>query len=83
MEYFSAFDSYSVHISIYALQRRSEGVPGVSVTPRLCKPFLSKQPTIFRGENTMTIMFVTVLPPPPPPLKNPGYAPALTLLFPL
>ena len=38
---------------------RSEGGPGVPVTP-LCKPFSSKQPTIFRGENAMTIMFDTV-----------------------
>ena len=36
-------------------QGRSEGGPGVPVTP-LCKPFLRKQPTIFRGENAMTIM---------------------------
>ena len=35
------------------------GVPGVPVTP-LCKPFLRKQPIIFRGENAMTIMFDTV-----------------------
>ena len=35
------------------------GGPGVPVIPlcRLCKPFLSKQPTIFRGENAMTILF--------------------------
>ena len=33
--------------------------PGVPVIP-LCKPFLSKQPTIFHGENAMTIMFDTV-----------------------
>ena len=32
------------------------------MTP-LCKPFLRKQPTIFRGENAMTIMFDTVCPP--------------------
>ena len=31
--------------------------------PPLCKPFLSKQPTIFRGENAMTIMFDPVWPP--------------------
>ena len=46
-----------------AFQGRSEGGPGVPVTPPppiLCKPFLSKQPTIFRGENAMTIMFDTV-----------------------
>ena len=39
--------------------RSGRGGPGVPVTP-LCKPFLSKQPTIFRGENAMTIMFDTV-----------------------
>ena len=44
-------------------QGRSEGSPKVPVTPPpspLCKPFLSKQPTIFRGENAMTIIFDTV-----------------------
>ena len=34
----------------------ARGGPGVPVTP-LCKPFLSKQPTIYRGENAMTILF--------------------------
>ena len=37
----------------------ARGGPGVPVTP-LCKPFLRKQPIIFRGENAMTIMFDTV-----------------------
>ena len=37
----------------------ASGGPGVPVT-HLCKPFLSKQPTIFRGENAMTIVFDTV-----------------------
>ena len=41
----------------------------------LYKPFLSKQPTIYRGVNAMTILFEPVCDPPPPPLKNPGYAP--------
>ena len=40
-------------------QGRSEGGPGVPVNP-LCKPILRKLPTIFRGENAMTIMFDTV-----------------------
>ena len=30
---------------------------GARDPPPLCKPFLSKQPTVFRGENAMTIMF--------------------------
>ena len=37
----------------------ARGGPGVPVTPP-CKPLLRKQPTIFRGENAMTIMFDTV-----------------------
>ena len=46
---------------VFQFQGRSDGGPGVPVTPPpLCKPFLSKQPTIFRGENAMTIMFDTV-----------------------
>ena len=42
-------------------QGRSEGGPGVPVTPPppFVSLFLSKQPTIFRGENAMTIMFDT------------------------
>ena len=39
----------------------ARGGPVVPVTPPPpCKSFLSKQPTIFRGENAMTIMFDTV-----------------------
>ena len=56
----------------------ARGDPGVPVTPLpFVSLFLSKQPTIFRGENAMTIMFDTVWTPPPPPpvLKNPGYVP--------
>ena len=45
------------------MQGRSEGGPGVPVTPPFASLFLSKQPTIFRGENVMTIMFDTVRPP--------------------
>ena len=46
-----------------SLQGRSEGgAPGV--TPPFVSLFLSKQPTTFRGENAMTIMFDTVWPPP-------------------
>ena len=45
-------------------QGRSEGEGELGCPwpppPPLCKPFLSKQPTIFRGENAMTIMFDTV-----------------------
>ena len=44
-------------------EKRSEGggpvVPVTPPPPPLCKPFLSKTPTIFRGENAMTIMFDT------------------------
>ena len=36
------------------------GGPGVPVTPPFVSLFLSKQPTIFRGENAMMIMFDTV-----------------------
>ena len=38
------------------------GGPGVPVSPPppFVSLFLSKQPTIFRGENAMTIMFDTV-----------------------
>ena len=52
-----------------------KNIPGVKGVARgalgcpwapLCKPFLSKQPIIFHGENAMTIMFDTVWPPPPP-----------------
>ena len=39
--------------------RSERGVLGCPWPP-LCKPLLSKQPTIFRGENAMTIMFDTV-----------------------
>ena len=51
-------------------QGRSEGGSWGAREP----PFEGKSPTIFRGENAMTIMFDTVWSP-PPPLKNPGYAP--------
>ena len=34
----------------------TRGVPGVPVIP-FVSLFLSKQPTIFRGENAMTIFF--------------------------
>ena len=51
----------------------ARGVLGCQWGAPLCMPFLSKQPTIFRGENTMTIMFDTV----DPPLKHPGYAPVV------
>ena len=34
----------------------ARGGPGVPVTPPLQGFFLSKQPTIFRGENAMTIL---------------------------
>ena len=50
---------YVLNYLLQMCQRRSEGGPGVPVTP-LCKPFLRKQPTIFRGENAMTIRFDTV-----------------------
>ena len=44
-----------------ANQGRSEGGGGSWGTrePSICKPFLRKQPTIFRGETAMTIMFDT------------------------
>ena len=48
-----------MYVSSFVLQGRSEGGPGVPVTP-LCKAFLRKKPTIFSGENAMTIMFDTV-----------------------
>ena len=62
-------------------QGRSEGSPGVPVTPPppYVNLFLRKQNTIFRGENAMTIIFDTVWP--PSPLKNPGYPPGERSLF--
>ena len=46
-------------------QGRSKGGSWGARDPPLCKPFLSKQPTILRGENAMTILFDPVRPPQP------------------
>lgn len=48
-----------------------EGVPGVSGTPPLCKPFF-KQPKIFRWREPPVLHSMPTSP--LPPLKNPGDA---------
>ena len=50
---------------LYPFQGRSEGGSWGAHDPPFVSLFLRKQPTIFRGENAMTIMFDTVWPPPP------------------
>ena len=58
---------------------RGGGGSGVPVTP-LCKPFLSKQPTIVRWQKLDNLVSTLCLtqsgppPPPPLPLKNLGHA---------
>ena len=54
----------SVLTNVTGNQRHSQGGPGVPVTPRFCKPFLTKQPTK-GGENAMTISW--------PQLKTPFF----------
>ena len=57
----SQYPNFNFNIVLYYIKGvgRAGGGSWGARNP-LCKPFLSKQPTIFRGENAMTILFDTV-----------------------
>ena len=56
-----------LRLNVNSLQGRSEGGSWGARDPPFVSLFLSKQPTIFRGKNAMTILFDTVWPPTSPP----------------